>query len=76
MIWEHPNYPPARTHQGTRIEKYIDALFWAVIGITTIGYYNEGSTNHLEVGFSLVVIAVGSLYYSFFISIVSGMVQR
>ena len=50
---------------------YFSAIYFAAVTTTTIGYGDFAGTIHSEIVFIIVVIIIGSIYYSFFISIVS-----
>mmetsp|Transcript_19346 Transcript_19346/g.17155 ORF Transcript_19346/g.17155 Transcript_19346/m.17155 type:complete len:224 (+) Transcript_19346:243-914(+) len=51
---------------------YFSAIYFASVTITTIGYGDFSGSIHQEVFFTVICIIIGSIYYSFFISIVGG----
>ncbi|CAI2379112.1 unnamed protein product [Moneuplotes crassus] len=53
-----------------RMRIYIFSVYYAAISITTIGYGDFSGTIHAEILYIVICIIVGSVYYSFFISIV------
>ena len=55
------------------VEVYVHAIYFAAITIATVGYSNFTGTLTNEYIYMTVSIIVGSIYYSFFVSIVGNM---
>jgi hypothetical protein len=49
---------------------YFSAVYFAAVTTTTIGYGDFSGSLHSEILFLIICIAIGSIYYSFFVSII------
>lgn len=54
---------------------YIRAFSHCIVSISTVGYSNKLNTSYIEVFDSFMLVVIGSLYYSTFISVVSNYID-
>ena len=60
-----------RTRDESRHKIYVTSWYWASVTITTVGYGDIIPTNNDEVLFTVIIIVLGSIFYSIFISVVA-----
>ena len=52
-------------HDKTDFGKYLAALYWAVVTVTTVGYGDILPVNKFERGLAICIIVIGVAYYSY-----------
>lgn len=52
-------------------EIYITSAYWAIVTVTSVGYGDISLTTHTEVLFTVIMMAIGSMFYTVFISVVA-----
>jgi hypothetical protein len=52
---------------------YVQAVFFIIYSISTVGYGDSTGKNHYEIAVSLGILICGGMYYSYFLGIMSNM---
>ena len=72
--WMYVYNPDLKNADGWT--KYVTALYWAIISITTMGYGDIVPTTHYERFFCIFVAVIGAIVFSYCIGKISGLMTE